>query len=143
MAFALTVQIKVFDYIWSFIATKLAEGEQHKTLYQFHQSREEKLFIIKFINTFNSFFYIAYVQTWMDPESCIRHGPDGCRELLRTQVGIVVVTYIGFSLFFMILPFLSLKYRVFKERHHARKKGDTYVKPSFLEAQAKRDQYDG
>jgi len=49
----------------------------------------------------------------------------------------VVVTYIAFSIVSMLQPYVYLKYRMKKERRQSR------FQPSFLEAQAKRDVYDG
>lgn len=67
-----TVQIMIFKYLYSFISTALNDMENHRTQTEFEDSMISKLTIFSFFNSYNSFFYIAFVAG-----SISVTGPDG------------------------------------------------------------------
>eukprot|EP00933_Yihiella_yeosuensis_P005457 TRINITY_DN10996_c1_g1_i2.p1 TRINITY_DN10996_c1_g1~~TRINITY_DN10996_c1_g1_i2.p1 ORF type:complete len:518 (-),score=69.37 TRINITY_DN10996_c1_g1_i2:578-2131(-) len=101
-ALMLTVQIKIFDVMWSFIGPALTKGEQHVTLRGYNQSQALKTFLMQFINTFYAFYYIAFFEDWVDPDSCRIAG--GCGYLLEQNLFIVFATYVAFGVVDMGLP---------------------------------------
>eukprot|EP00604_Paraphysomonas_vestita_P001703 CAMPEP_0174817746 /NCGR_PEP_ID=MMETSP1107-20130205/254_1 /TAXON_ID=36770 /ORGANISM="Paraphysomonas vestita, Strain GFlagA" /LENGTH=652 /DNA_ID=CAMNT_0016028733 /DNA_START=1071 /DNA_END=3029 /DNA_ORIENTATION=+ len=56
-----SVQISVFNLIYSFVADKLTERENHRTDTEYEDSMISKLFLFQFVNSYASFFYIAFV----------------------------------------------------------------------------------
>ena len=54
------VQIQVFNLLFTNIAIKLTEGENHRTEEKFEYSLVSKIFVFLAVNSFTSFIYIAY-----------------------------------------------------------------------------------
>lgn len=139
-AILLSVQIQVWDKLWDFLIVGwLNDLEQHVTQYTSDQSRVAKTFVIKFINAFNAFLYMAYIQPTDDPEGC---GGD-CKDYLRQQLLIVMATYITFGAMDMALPYCTFKVAVWLEERKARREGHKVFKLSLLELQSKMCQYTG
>lgn len=146
-AVGLSIQIKIFDLIWGQVGGWLTRLEEHVLLSRYEQSLALKTFVMKFINTFNSFVWTAFFQEWLSPESCQLAG--SCQILLRENLVIVFATYISFGFVNMATPYLWLKVWTKMEElsmtWEARKRGTT-LKPtemSFLEQQAKMRVYGG
>eukprot|EP00429_Kryptoperidinium_foliaceum_P095775 CAMPEP_0176250504 /NCGR_PEP_ID=MMETSP0121_2-20121125/34519_1 /TAXON_ID=160619 /ORGANISM="Kryptoperidinium foliaceum, Strain CCMP 1326" /LENGTH=526 /DNA_ID=CAMNT_0017590221 /DNA_START=39 /DNA_END=1618 /DNA_ORIENTATION=+ len=133
-AVLLTVQIKVGR-------DHTADLEQKVTLQAYDQSKARKIFMMKFVNTFYSFFYIAFFEQVLDPKGCAQGG--GCKSLLKTNLYIVYLTYITFGVLDVVLPVATFKVRVWMEARAMRKTGKVPVSLSLLEEQAKMNVYDG
>lgn len=96
---AIAVQIKVLDFLWDIISKRLTHWEQHVTIREFCAARARKLFRMKCVNAFSNFMFVAFVQPWLDSESCATSGYAGdCRSLLGVDLIQVFVIYIGFGI---------------------------------------------
>lgn len=62
-----TVQITVFNYIYQRIAIKLTSAENHRTDTEFQDSLIVKIFLFQFVNSYASFFFIAFIAGNLDP----------------------------------------------------------------------------
>jgi hypothetical protein len=60
-----TFQIVLFNYIYTLVATALTNYENHRTDQGFGDYLTAKLFVVRFINSFASFFYIAFIATYL------------------------------------------------------------------------------
>lgn len=60
-----TVQIIVFNMLYTEIAKKLTMYENHRTDVDYGDYLAAKLFIFRFINSFASFFYIAFIAPYV------------------------------------------------------------------------------
>lgn len=58
------IQITIFSYIYTFVATKLNDWENHKYLDIKYQSLSIKLILFDFINNFTSMYYIAFYKPY-------------------------------------------------------------------------------
>jgi hypothetical protein len=143
----LTVQIKIFDFIWDQVGTWLTHQEQHVELKSWNQSKSLKTFFMKFITAFNVFYYIAFAQPTLDPVGCEKVG--GCKDYLQKQLVTCFVTYIAFGVLDVMLPFVTMRYAMYAEQRELKKKsleeGIPFETPplSFLEQQGKMLPYEG
>jgi len=53
--------ITVFNFLYSLISTKLTDFENHRTDTLYEDSMITKLFMFQFVNSYSSFFYLAFV----------------------------------------------------------------------------------
>eukprot|EP00448_Togula_jolla_P001195 CAMPEP_0170614350 /NCGR_PEP_ID=MMETSP0224-20130122/24754_1 /TAXON_ID=285029 /ORGANISM="Togula jolla, Strain CCCM 725" /LENGTH=753 /DNA_ID=CAMNT_0010940003 /DNA_START=79 /DNA_END=2338 /DNA_ORIENTATION=- len=136
---ALTLQIKFVDFVWSGWSTKLTILENNQFESTLHHSRSRKLVVVKLMNTFAGFFYIAFAQQFI--EGCPQ---DGCMPVLSQSVFFVYVSYIVFGLMDVVVPILQVKWAVVSEAEKHRKETGVEAKPlSLLEMQAKMPSYSG
>lgn len=61
-----TVQIMIFNAIYQVVATKLTDIENHRTDTQYEDSLIAKLFIFQFVNSYASFFFLAFIASNLD-----------------------------------------------------------------------------
>lgn len=61
------VQIQIFNAIYSLLADALTERENHRTDTAFEDSMIAKLFLFQFVNSYASFFYIAFIASSQPP----------------------------------------------------------------------------
>jgi len=61
------VQIQIFNVIYHFAAVRLTESENHRTNTKFEDSMITKLFLFQFVNSYASFFFIAFVAKYLAP----------------------------------------------------------------------------
>merc|ERR1712022_95670 len=114
-----TVQIMIFKYLYSFISTSLNDMENHRTQTEFEDSMISKLTIFSFFNSYNSFFYIAFVagsisvtgpdgvdDTASGSSQC---GLTGCMGMLSENLLIVLLTSLSSDkITEFVLPLLSV-----------------------------------
>lgn len=122
--------IEVMNYIYSFLAYALTEWENFRTETSFENSIITKIFIFQFINSYASFFYLAFVAQSVGECSVER----GCMPDLAYNIGIIFATRLisgNFIVKFMVPYFLYLKniqlYRQRVQRDHI-----TVVEREFL-----------
>jgi hypothetical protein len=82
-----SLQIKIFEYIWNTIAPKLAEFENHKHQNDYYDSYLWKHFLFQAVNSYCAYFYIA-MNLRFTPRGC---PPGGCLKALRQQLMIIQV----------------------------------------------------
>jgi len=96
----LAVQIEIFNAIYSWVAMRMTEEENHKTQSQFDQSLIMKTFIFQFVNSYNLLIYIAFFKT--NVEGCIVYEDDGtwalvngasCLGELRIQLAFIFILH--------------------------------------------------
>jgi hypothetical protein len=62
-----TIQITVFNFIYQRIAIYLTNMENHRTDTQYEDSLIVKLFAFQFINSYASFFFLAFIAQNLEP----------------------------------------------------------------------------
>mmetsp|Transcript_106665 Transcript_106665/g.318859 ORF Transcript_106665/g.318859 Transcript_106665/m.318859 type:complete len:765 (-) Transcript_106665:42-2336(-) len=137
-ALAVSAQIQVFGFAWEYVAAWLTDKEQHPTMSAWHESKARKKFVVGFINTFFSFFYVGFFQGLVDPRAL-------SSQPLRTNMVIVYGSYIVFGLLDIAMPLLEYYLKIFFEARELRQRGGVYQQGavSFLEMQAKLPKYSG
>ena len=59
------VQIYVFNYLYGVCAESLTQRENHRTDSEHEDALVGKYFVFQFVNSYSSFFYIAFVAEHM------------------------------------------------------------------------------
>lgn len=72
------VQIQVANFLYQFAATELTKRENHRTLTEYEDNLTMKVFGFQFINSYASFFYVAFFASHrqFNMEAC--DSPNGC-----------------------------------------------------------------
>lgn len=109
------IQIQILNHIYSFIANALSERENHRTETQFEDSMITKIFMFQFINSYASFFYLAFIA------ETVNDCPDkGCMSILAINLAIIFGTrMIAGNIFQLLIPYLSYQYKYKKELENA------------------------
>lgn len=103
------VQIQVMNYIYTFIANALTENERHRTQTQFEDSMIAKIFLFQFVNSYASFFYLAFIAEFVgdcDGEECMSSLAINLAIIFGTRLASGYITGI-------VLPYVTyqMKYR--------------------------------
>lgn len=75
-----TIQITVFNLIYRAAALMLTDSENHRTDTQYEDALIIKLFMFLFINSYASFFFLAFIASYLPP-------PDGSPSNFTGQCG--------------------------------------------------------
>jgi anoctamin-10/anoctamin-7 len=106
------VQIQVMNFTYNFIVTELTNRENHRTETDYEDSMITKLFVFQFVNSYASFFYLAFFAQYFGAEC----GDDGCMTVLALNLAIVYGSrLVTGNLTELFIPYLSYKYRYNKE----------------------------
>ena len=62
-------QIAVFNIIYSYAASRLTDMENHRTDSEYEDGMIMKLFLFQFVNSYSSFFYIAFIASYLPKPS--------------------------------------------------------------------------
>jgi anoctamin-10/anoctamin-7 len=98
-----SVQITMFNIIYSKLADSLTERENHRTDTTFEDSMIAKLFLFQFVNSYTSFFYLAFVAKYVsrppgaDPEVTGECGYSDCMVAIAINLGIIFGTRLTLS----------------------------------------------
>eukprot|EP00600_Ochromonadales_sp_CCMP1393_P002315 CAMPEP_0174981828 /NCGR_PEP_ID=MMETSP0004_2-20121128/16120_1 /TAXON_ID=420556 /ORGANISM="Ochromonas sp., Strain CCMP1393" /LENGTH=728 /DNA_ID=CAMNT_0016233643 /DNA_START=101 /DNA_END=2287 /DNA_ORIENTATION=+ len=105
------VQIQVLNYVYTFIATALSERENHRTDTQFEDSMIVKLFLFQFVNSYSSFFFLAFVA---EAYGDCSHGE--CMRSLAVNVFIIFGSRLfSGNLLELVIPYISYRYKYREE----------------------------
>lgn len=142
------VQIQIFNFIFTSIATRLNDLENHRTQSDYESSLIIKTYVFQFVNSFFSLFYIGFFKTMT--EGCIvsengqkvRVKGASCMDELYTQfITIFTISFIknGLELGF---PYIKAKHM---ERSFRRTSSETFdyrAQTSKSDIEILRDQID-
>merc|ERR1712137_924529 len=96
-ALLITLQIRIFSFIWEQVARFINDRENHRTQQDKSQSLVYKLFFVKSFNLMYPYFYIAFMKEWI--EGC-RGGP--CTTALQQSLFIMFVSNAGLDWVFAV-----------------------------------------
>ena len=101
------VQIQITNAIFMSVAWYFTENENNRTDTQFQDSLTIKIFVFQFVNSFASFFYLAFAAQFLGGCTASKTTTD-CMEPLATNVGIIYVSRIISSVIFdIIMPYVQ------------------------------------
>lgn len=87
------VQIQVLNFVYGKVSRTLNDYENHRTETEYENSLIAKSFLFKFVNSYNSLFYIAFFKRYDDfVGGCINN--DCLRELQRQLLTIMIVNIV-------------------------------------------------
>ena len=109
----LSVSISVVNSSYTDLAKYLTDLESHRTDTEHQDSLIYKLFVVKFINSFASLYYVAFFMKQFEG-SC--DGYDRCIDDLCILVSTILIERVMFTfLFDQLIPRLSAGYRMAEE----------------------------
>ena len=133
------VQIQIMGGLYSFISLKLNKYENHRTETQYEDALISKTFVIQFINSFSSMFFIAFGQMFLAdvfesvPYCTGDRRAGGCMKVLQTTMGILFLTnLISGSLTTVLVPYLQRRLKEAKEFEGASVKNVSEIEHEFM-----------
>mmetsp|Transcript_1336 Transcript_1336/g.1776 ORF Transcript_1336/g.1776 Transcript_1336/m.1776 type:complete len:861 (+) Transcript_1336:116-2698(+) len=115
------IQINLLNLVYQRIAIWMTDRENHRTDHKYQDSLITKLFLFQFINSYSSFFYIAFIQ------DRIESGCDAgtCMETLMINLIIIFLENLVFlNLLDVAIPYVKHKWTLHKELDDVRGRGD-------------------
>jgi uncharacterized membrane protein YeaQ/YmgE (transglycosylase-associated protein family) len=117
-----TIQIQIFNLIYQSVARYLTDQENHRTDTAYEDSLIVKLFVFQFINSYASFFFLAFVAANLDksndaPQNYVGQcGAENCMEPLSINLAIIFGTRLTLGNFLDIfIPYVSHKWKIYTE----------------------------
>lgn len=105
------LQIQVMNFVYSFLAKALTDRENHRTDTQYEDSMISKLFLFQFVNSYASFFYLAFIAESMG--DCSK---DGCMKSLALNLAIIFGSRLfSGNLMELLLPYVSFQFKYHNE----------------------------
>lgn len=103
------VQIMILNTVYSGMAQKLNNFENHRTDTEFEDHLIAKTFLFQFVNSYASLFYVAFIKTTFEGDTCKPLG-EGCMDELMMGLGIIFVLRLTSGNFFEVgLPWIKQK----------------------------------
>jgi len=104
------IQIQVLNYVYSLVSEKLNDYENHRTSSDYENGLILKSFLFKFINSYNSLFYIAFFKKYDASTGCQADDPN-CLTELQVQLAILFGSALVINnTIEILLPYLMTKY---------------------------------
>ncbi len=88
-------QIQVFNFLFQFLAAVLTDRENLRTDTQYEDAMIAKLFVFQFVNSYASFFYIAFIAKYQPSQPSAKEnwqgdcGAEDCMRPLALNLGII------------------------------------------------------
>jgi len=131
----LTIQIKIFEFLFNILAGFLTNWENHKYAESFYNSYLLKQFLFTFVNSYWAFFYLAIKQRHTD-KGC---PAGGCLWVMRKQLTITLIILSVLQIVGVVLQTFIVKLKIWLEDRALKKELNVEELPkrSFVEEQAK------
>ena len=127
-----SIQIVIFNILFTGVCKTMTEFENQRTDTQYEDSLIGKLFFFQFVNSYSSFFFIAFVAQYLerpdylDDEGDQKNwkgecGWEDCMYPLSVNVAIIMVAKFGQNIASFLLPWLShrqAKSQALEKCHH-------------------------
>lgn len=113
------VQIQFFNFVYTLVADALAERENHRTDTEFEDSMVIKLFVFQFVNSYSSFFFLAFVasQTSSDDDALADCSGSNCMEPLAINLAVIFGSRLLTSnLTELLIPYAQFLFRYFRSK---------------------------
>ena len=113
------VQIKLLNYLYTFLARKLNRWENHQKDYQSINSLAVKFILFDFVNCYTAIYYIAFLKKFSffglkEPDKCVGYTLDingepveDCLEEIGMQLYTTLFINLGFNAMEIGLPFIN------------------------------------
>ena len=106
-----SVLIQVTNFLFSFVADELTKRENHRTQSGHDDSLVVKIFSLQFINSFTSFFYLAFLSEVLTASpNCGEHG---CMYSLSLNlITIFAIRLISQQAVQLVMPWIAFRYKL-------------------------------
>uniref|UniRef100_K3W8D0 Anoctamin transmembrane domain-containing protein n=1 Tax=Globisporangium ultimum (strain ATCC 200006 / CBS 805.95 / DAOM BR144) TaxID=431595 RepID=K3W8D0_GLOUD len=134
------VQIMILNNLYSGMASKLNNFENHRTDTEFEDHLIGKTFLFQFVNSYASLFYVAFIKS--AAEGKCKGYEDGCMDELMMGLGIIFVLRLTSGNFFEVgLPWIKQQLANVNQLSELAKNA-VRREPSEIERQMRLDVYD-
>mmetsp|Transcript_21883 Transcript_21883/g.36229 ORF Transcript_21883/g.36229 Transcript_21883/m.36229 type:complete len:738 (+) Transcript_21883:131-2344(+) len=132
-----TISIQLFNFFYGKLAVYLNDRENHRTDTDYQDALIFKVFLFQFVNSYVSFFYVAYVKNaqltvFGVQERCISTipgGPPNCMYELQRQIQSVFFFQIALgNIIEVFIPFIKRKLKSWNDARRAAKQGENLDK---------------
>jgi uncharacterized protein YoxC len=112
-----SIQILIANAVYTFLATALTNRENHRTETQYEDSLISKIFLFQFVNSYASFFFLAFIAEFMGGCQVDNQGDDSaggdCMFPLTLNLAIIFGSRLAVgNITELLLPYLGYKYRM-------------------------------
>eukprot|EP01030_Chromulinospumella_sphaerica_P005306 gene5306-5189_t len=115
------VQIQFTNMAYSFLATELTNRENHRTNTQYEDSLIMKIFLFQFVNSYASFFYLAFFAE--STGDCL----SSCMQPLAYNLAVIFGSrLVSGNLTELLIPYLTYQYQYLAE---VLRYGDAITRP--------------
>jgi hypothetical protein len=114
------IQIQFFNYIYNMIADALTERENHRTDTEFEDSMVSKLFVFQFVNSYSSFFFLAFVATSTNPDDDALAECSGSACMVPLSLNLAIIfgsRLLTGNLTELLIPYLQYRWRSSKRKN--------------------------
>ena len=111
------IQIKIFNYIYTFLATRLNKWENYKKDHIRLNDLAIKIIIFDFMNCYSSGFYIGFVKPALN-EPCV----GTCLRELETQLYTTYLINFALNIFEIATPYLMYKFFEYNYKKNSKHK---------------------
>lgn len=115
------VQIQVFNFVYTILADSLTERENHRTDTEFEDAMIQKLFVFQFVNSYSSFFFLAFVATStnVDDDALAECAGSECMIPLAINLFIIFGSrLLTGKLTELLIPYLQYRWRSAKRNNN-------------------------
>eukprot|EP00927_Polykrikos_kofoidii_P019633 TRINITY_DN19207_c0_g1_i1.p1 TRINITY_DN19207_c0_g1~~TRINITY_DN19207_c0_g1_i1.p1 ORF type:complete len:805 (-),score=131.38 TRINITY_DN19207_c0_g1_i1:111-2483(-) len=105
-ALLITVQIRIFDFVWDMFARYAVKQENHRTYRDLSDALVYKLFAVKLFNLMYPFMYIAFIKEWAEG-GCKVEGQSGCIVELQQTLAMLFVSNATIDVIFAGISWLK------------------------------------
>ena len=133
------IQIKVTNYFYEKVAIWLNKWENLETKDLYYESLTVKMFVFKFVNSYASLFYIAFLKSGY--EGC----ESGCLYELSVQLLVIFILNLIWNIVELGSPWLRMKLRIMAENSKQREvatESSTRTEMYSVEIEAKCEEYE-
>lgn len=106
------IQIMILNLIYRGVAIRLNDWENHRTDVEYENYLVTKVFLFQFVNSFASFFYIAFLKTTVEGE-CVNK--DCMRELENQLAILFIIRIVVGNIMEVAVPFFTYRFRLWSE----------------------------
>jgi len=118
-----TAQITIFNIIYGKVASKLTDFENHRTDTEYENALIAKLFVFQFINSYASFFFLAFIAAYLPPPKAAAGdqvlgecGASNCMQPLSINLATIFGSRLTITNFLdVFVPWYSHKRKIKKE----------------------------
>jgi hypothetical protein len=121
---AVALQIRVCDMFWDYFGQWLGNFDNYETDSQYNDALLQRTFGVRFIVSFASLFYIAFVKHFSVGCGGEKGGEGDCLNLVASQLRTLFVTNMLFHLLSVIIPFATFRYHMYRDKTPAHKENE-------------------
>eukprot|EP00605_Chrysophyceae_sp_TOSAG23-4_P000484 GSChrysophyteH1.ASY1.ANO1.543.1 assembled CDS len=137
------IVVIIMGMVYDTVVTALNDYENHRTVSEYEDALIQKTFIVQFINTFTSLFFIAFAQPFLSMDTglhgAIRRCSGSCMTEIQGTLSVLFMSKLATtSVISLVVPYINMRRRQKEEFEDVENEEDI----SLLEREFLREEYD-